>query len=317
MADTCDEPLPPLPPGYAWRKQPRESVIDPVELAKRLEFVPERYSFKKPLECAAVSRDELISLGGRPTRELRTILPDPINPDYESDELIADAITEHSFWLHELRVWKFFLRWREVGFERRNRDRKPGSSPEPPFLEPHKVDAYALHLELRTYLIEGVKFLKEFAPSDWWQCRARLESLEPQLAEMRVERGLPADDNPPPPFLVALRAAEEAEKAAELAAVLVRPGPRVRKPEQPRLRQAEQKERRAVDHAGGGGKRKRDRDEEETTERSADEPAEQPAAQLPQLPPAKRRAARQVQAPTVVQTDEPRRSARVTTLPQK
>ena len=146
-----------------------------------------------------------------------TIAPDPENPEYESREKINAASDEFYFWSEQLSVWQRFLRWRTARFERRAAESVETGQPAQ-LPEPSDVDAYALHLELRTHLLETVALPKESVPGIWHISRNRLDTLEPQLAELRLERGLPVTDNPPPPALEALWADEAAKKAAELAA---------------------------------------------------------------------------------------------------
>ena len=232
---------------------------------------------------------ELVSLAGRPTRGLISIPPDPINPAWDSREAIDMALEEGSHWTTELGIWIRFLRWRKWNFDRRV-EAAPESS-EPPLPDPHDVDAYALHLEFRNYLLDTVAIPEEYVLASWRNSRERLDTLEPQLAEMRAERGLPADDNPPPPALVALWADEAAKKAAELAAQppCIQPANRRSAPgESP--------------SPPPPRKRKREGAEDHSDEAAARAPAamEQP---VKQPPPAKRRSTRAV--PAVGQPVEP------------
>ncbi|KAH6614586.1 hypothetical protein B0J18DRAFT_494180 [Chaetomium sp. MPI-SDFR-AT-0129] len=156
---------------------------------------------------------------------------------------------EGGHWTTELGDWIHFLRWRKRNFDRRVKD--VSESSEPPLPDVHDVDAYALHLEFREHLLEIVTNPKKHAFVR--DSRKRLDTLELQLAEMRAERGLPADDNPPPPALVALWEDEAAKKAAELAALppidqpAFRKRPRGVPPDPPRP--WKRKRERAEDHS--------------------------------------------------------------------
>ncbi|KAH6618161.1 hypothetical protein B0J18DRAFT_459236 [Chaetomium sp. MPI-SDFR-AT-0129] len=204
-------------PCFVHRLQPRESIMDPDALTKRLRNLPLRPSVELYFAEAKNIRDELVSLAGCPTRDLISIPSDPSNPDFDSRKAIKMAGDEASHWTSELGVWLLFLSWRKRSFDRRV-EAAP-ESVEPPLPDPYDVDAYALHLEFRKCLLETIAIPEKYIFAHWENSRKRLDTLEPQLAEMRAERGLPADDNPPPPALVALWEDEAAKKAAELAAL--------------------------------------------------------------------------------------------------
>ena len=153
----------------------------------------------------------MILLAGRPTRELLSTPPDPINLEYESKESLAAADDEIVHWARELGGWDRFLKWRKWKFDHRPKDAP--DTHEPRHCEPSKMEAYALHLKFRTLLLESAEAHKRDWRLGWPGSRARLDTLELQLVELRAERGLPA---PPPPALVALRVSEQAEKAVKL-----------------------------------------------------------------------------------------------------
>ncbi len=243
-------------------------------------------------------RDELVSLAGRPTRDLISIPPDPINPAWDSREAIDMAREEGSHWTTELGIWIRFLRWRKWNFDRRV-EAAPESS-EPPLPDPHDVDAYALHLEFRNYLLDTVAIPEKYVLASWRNSRERLDTLEPQLAEMRAERGLPADDNPPPPALIALWADEAAKKAAEVAA-------------QPQCIQPANRKSALGESPSPPPPRKRKREgaEDHSDEAAARAPAamEQP---IEQPPPAKRRSTRAAPAVVGQPTEQPPANRRST-----
>lgn len=56
-------------------------------------------------------------------------------------------------WSREVGGWDRFLKWRKWKFEHRPRDASDmqGAS----YREPSDMDAYALHLEFRTFLLES------------------------------------------------------------------------------------------------------------------------------------------------------------------
>lgn len=93
---------------------------------------------------------------------------------------------EGGHWTTELGDWIRFLRWRKRKF-----DRRVETTPEPPLPDAHDIDAYALHLEFCDHLIEIVTNPTKYTFVR--DSRKRLDTLEPQLAEMRAERGLPAE----------------------------------------------------------------------------------------------------------------------------
>ncbi|KAK4147433.1 uncharacterized protein C8A04DRAFT_24685 [Dichotomopilus funicola] len=200
---------------------------------------------------------------------------------------------EGGHWTTELGDWIRFLRWRKRNFDRRVED-APESS-EPPLPDAHDVDAYALHLEFREHLLEIVTNPKKHAFVR--DSRKRLDTLEPQLAEMRAERGLPADDNPPPPALIALWEDEAAKKAAELAALppIDQPAfgkrPRGVPPDPPRpwKRKRERAENHSDEVAAGAptamgqppSAKRRSTRAAQPAEQPTEQPAEPPTKQLP------------------------------------
>lgn len=296
--------------------------------SRRNRDVPaERPTAQGDLDSARALRDTLAVLGGRPTRELKTIAPDAVNPEYESADMFAAALGEYSFWASELSLWKRFVRWRKWVSNGRPDDAllwmQEALPPDPP------VDAYPLHLEFRAYLLEQIEEMAKFPPPPWEEERVRLDTLEEQLAETRAERGLPSDDNPPPPALLAIRAAEAARDAAGLARIqkvgprhLIRPPspeslpPPPRRGKRKRERGGEDRDRNKITGAAVGGTAS-----EAVGETAGDVEGRGPGAvQLDNRPPAKRRATRRAAAAattTVAEKPPPRRSMRIAALPLK
>ncbi|KAK3899025.1 hypothetical protein C8A05DRAFT_46801 [Staphylotrichum tortipilum] len=271
---------------YGWASVPR-----------RCDVPAERPTVQGDLESARALRDTLVALGGRPTRQMKTVPLDPINPEYESDEMFAAPLRESSYWGDELYLWKRFVRWRKWVSDSRPKDTilefQSALPPDPP------VDAYPLHIEFRAYLLERIEEMATFPPPPWENERKRLGTLEEQLAQM-IEKGLPPDDNPLPPALVAILGPRH----------IIRPP----SPESPPPPPPPQKRKRKQERGG------EDQHAHKTKGDSTGGAADEVAGKAPTTrPPAERRATRRTATAeaVVTETPPPRRSTRITALPRK